>query len=55
MDEMQACAKGVTTIAPRAGERLYAAMATIKGETDKTAFEALIAKRDALLALTAEA
>ena len=50
MDEMQACAKGVTTISPRARERLDAAMATIAGGTEGV-FDALIAKRDALLAL----
>jgi len=51
MEEMQACAKGVTTIAPRAKERLDAAMATIAGVADGTSFTDLIAKRDALLAL----
>jgi len=51
MEEMQACARGVTTIAPRAKERLDAAMATIAGEPAEAAFEELIAKRDALLAL----
>jgi len=51
MDEMQACAKGVTEIGPRARERLEAAMATIAARGDGTAFEALVAKRDALLAL----
>jgi len=51
MEEMQACAKGVTTITPRAKERLDAAMATIAGVADGTSFTDLIAKRDALLAL----
>lgn len=51
MDEMQACAKGVTTIAPRSRERLDAAMATIAAAANGTSLEALIAKRDALLAL----
>ena len=51
MDEMQACAKGVTEIAPRARERLDAAMATIAATTAETAFGELIDKRDALLAL----
>ena len=51
MDEMQACAKGVTEIGPRARERLGAAMATIAARADGAAFEALVAKRDALLAL----
>jgi len=51
MEEMQACARGVTTIASRAKERLDAAMATIAGEPAEAAFEELIAKRDALLAL----
>ena len=50
MDEMQACAEGVTTISPRARERLDAAMATIAGGAEGV-FEAQIAKRDALLAL----
>jgi len=50
MDEMQACAKGVTSISPRAQERLDAAMATIAGGPEG-AFDELIAKRDALLAL----
>jgi len=51
MDEMQACAKGVSGIAPRARERLDAAMATIAGAADGTSFDDLVAKRDALLAL----
>jgi len=51
MDEMQACAKGVAGISPRARERLDAAMATIAGQTDGIAFGNLLAKRDALLAL----
>lgn len=51
MDEMQACAKGVTSITVRAKERLDAAMATIAGAADGSPFEDLIAKRDALLAL----
>ena len=51
MDEMHACAKGVTTITARAKERLDAAMATIAGTADATPFDTLIAKRDALLAL----
>ncbi|WP_442680318.1 beta-N-acetylhexosaminidase [Sphingomonas sp. ASY06-1R] len=52
MAEMQACAAGVGAISPRARERLDAAMATIAGAADDTPFDALIAKRDALLALT---
>jgi beta-N-acetylhexosaminidase len=55
MDEMRACAKGVGEIAPRARERLDAAMATIASGADGASFDQLIAKRDALLALTAEA
>jgi beta-N-acetylhexosaminidase len=51
MAEMQACAKGVTSITPRARERLDAAMATIAGGADTTSFDALVAKRDTLLAL----
>ena len=51
MEEMQACAKGVTAIAPRAKERLDAAMATIANVADATSFADLITKRDALLAL----
>ena len=51
MDEMQACAKGVTEIAPRARERLDAAMATIAAGAADTSFDELIDKRDALLAL----
>ena len=50
MDEMQACAKGVASIAPRAKARLDAAMATIADAADATPFDALIARRDALLA-----
>jgi len=50
MDEMRACAKGVTTISPPARERLEAAMATIAGGPEGV-FDALIAKRDALLTL----
>jgi beta-N-acetylhexosaminidase len=52
MAEMQACAAGVGEIAPRARARLDAAMATITGAADGTAFETLVAKRDALLALS---
>jgi len=51
MDEMQACAKGVTAISPRARERLDAAMATIEGGANDASFADLIGKRDALLAL----
>lgn len=51
MDEMQACAKGVTTITARAKGRLDAAMATIASAADSTSFDDLIARRDALLAL----
>jgi beta-N-acetylhexosaminidase len=51
MDEMQACAKGVTTITARAKGRLDAAMATIAAAADGTSFDDLIARRDALLAL----
>jgi len=51
MDEMQACAKGVTTISPRARERLDAAMATIAGGANDVSFADLVAKRDTLLAL----
>ena len=51
MDEMQACAKGVGEITPRARERLDAAMATIAGGAETASFDDLIAKRDALLAL----
>ncbi len=54
MVEMQACAAGVGEIAPRARERLDAAMATIAGDVGETSFEELVAKRDALLALSAE-
>jgi len=51
MDEMQACAKGVGDINPRARERLDAAMATIAEGAEEASFDELIAKRDALLAL----
>jgi beta-N-acetylhexosaminidase len=51
MDEMQACAKGVGEITPRARERLDAAMGTIAGAVEAISFDELIAKRDALLAL----
>ena len=51
MAEMQACVRGVSEIAPRARERLDAAMATIAEETDGVSFDSLIATRDALLAL----
>ena len=51
MAEMQACAKGVTTISPHARQRLDAAMATIAGGAGGK-FDALISKRDALLALS---
>jgi len=51
MDEMLACVKGVGEISPRGRERLDAAMATIAGGADGAAFDDLIAKRDALLAL----
>ena len=52
MEEMEACAKGVGEITPRARERLDAAMATIAGGAEAASFDDLIAKRDALLALT---
>lgn len=56
MDEMRACAAGVGEIAPRGRERLDAAMATIAGGVQAGGcFDDLIAKRDALLALTGEA
>jgi beta-N-acetylhexosaminidase len=51
MDEMQACAKGVGEIAPRARERLDVAMATLATGAGDASFDDLIAKRDALLAL----
>ncbi|HWI87117.1 MAG TPA: glycoside hydrolase family 3 N-terminal domain-containing protein, partial [Sphingomonas sp.] len=51
MAEMQACVAGVGEIAPRARERLHAAMATIADGPGSGAFDALIAKRDALLAM----
>jgi len=51
MDEMQACAKGVTKIGARARERLDAAMATIASGAEDRSFGELVAKRDALLAL----
>ena len=51
MDEMRACAKGVSGIAPHARGRLDAAMATIAGAADSASFDDLVAKRDALLAL----
>jgi len=51
MAEMQDCAKGVGEIAPRARERLQAAMATIAGAGQGAAFDDLVGKRDALLAL----
>ncbi|UAK24822.1 beta-N-acetylhexosaminidase [Sphingomonas nostoxanthinifaciens] len=47
--EMEACVAAVEAIAPRAQERLEAAMATIAGATDDAPFEALVARRDALL------
>ncbi|WP_404710118.1 beta-N-acetylhexosaminidase [Sphingomonas sp. MMS24-J13] len=50
MAEMRACAEGCGTIAPRAKERLDAAMATMAGGVVGASFEDLIAKRDALLA-----
>ena len=52
MEEMEACAKGVGEITPRARERLDAAMATVAGGVEAASFDDLIAKRDALLALT---
>jgi len=52
MEEMEACAKGVGEITPRARERLDAAMATVAGGVEAASFDELIAKRDALLALT---
>jgi beta-N-acetylhexosaminidase len=52
MDEMQACVAGVGEIAPRALERLDAAMATITGGADEASFADLIAKRDTLLVAT---
>ena len=51
MAEMQDCAKGVSEIAPRARERLQAAMATIAGGAQSASFDDLVVKRDALLAL----
>ena len=51
MEEMEACAKGVGEITPRARERLDAAMATVAGGVEAASFDELIAKRDALLAL----
>lgn len=48
--EMRACAEGCGTITPRGKARLDAAMATIAGAADAASFEALIEKRDALLA-----
>jgi beta-N-acetylhexosaminidase len=55
MDEMQACAKGVSGIASQSRERLDAAMATIAGGANGASFEDLIARRDSLLALPTEA
>jgi beta-N-acetylhexosaminidase len=52
MAEMQACAKGVGEIASRTRERLDAAMATIVGGTTTPSFDELVAKRDALLAMS---
>lgn len=51
MAEMRDCAKGVGEIAPRARERLDAAMATVAGAARSASFDELVAKRDALLAL----
>lgn len=51
--EMRSCAEGCGTIAPRARERLDAAMATIAGGVVEASFEDLIAKRDALLSYAA--
>ena len=51
MAEMQACVAGVSEIVPRAQERLDAAMATIADIGGGGLFDALIAKRDALLEL----
>ena len=51
MAEMRDCAKGVGAIAPRARERLEAAMATIASGAPASSFDDLVAKRDALLAL----
>jgi beta-N-acetylhexosaminidase len=49
---MQACVAGVGEIAPRARERLDAAMATIADGSGSASFGELVAKRDALLALS---
>lgn len=50
MNEMQACARGVSELSSRGRDRLEAAMATIVGGPT-VPFEELLAKRDALLAL----
>lgn len=51
MTEMIAVAEAVGSMEPVARERLAAAMATIAAPAEETPLEALLAKRDALLAL----
>ena len=50
IDEMEACVGAAGTIAPRARERLEAAMATVAGAAEAEPFADLLARRDALLA-----
>jgi beta-N-acetylhexosaminidase len=50
MAEMRACAGAVGEISTEARARLERAMASVKASTDATSYEALVAKRDSLLA-----